>query len=350
MRKVFLIIDQDKENNDKEWLVEELKRHKDFDTSVIYARKSLPPMWVGGKKSKFKAYQEIFYQLIVAKRAINSEKSICYVITWNMQTGLLAKFILPPNAIIFALNWLTPDGRILNTNVRRICLKDSRFYPFADQNGTRLDIIQYYKIKNENKVDFFPDTFSSLGEFINVNKSIIERRRRKNICFIGGFNNRNWNLLYKVAKEISEINFVAIGVPENYNNPKLDNLESYTQTDVDTYYNLMREAYLIYLPLCDQRAAGAINLYKASQNHQLCIITNTPSTFPYFPPEYNDQLIKDNNVNTHVNLIKQMFSISDDEYIRNVTVVRNFLLNEFSVEKVVNKIFDKINELQKEEN
>lgn len=342
-KKVVLLFDCEKGNNDKEWLAQELSKDASYHFVALYPTKHIPALWIN--RHKIKACSQIIRLLRLANKEINMFQGQTIVICWSIATSMLAEFFLSKRAIVFSLNWLTPDNRIVNTSIRRRIIKDNRFYLFADQKGTRQIIMDYYGIKNPNKIGVFPDTFSGIGDSISIDKSIVEKRRTERICFTGGLNNRNWALLYQVAKGLPDVHFIAIGCPKDMNTPRLMNLTAINRTSSQEYYRLMASAYIVYLPLNDLRAAGAINIYRASKNHQICLITNTPSTAPYFPIEYSENLIPSPNIEENISLIKAKFELTNQDYIKEVLSIRRFLEDNYSSEKVAKILVEMIHQV-----
>lgn len=343
MNQVIVIFDKREDDNDKQWLENELSKITDYKVSFIHPDLDIPSLWI--EKRKLKAYKEIVKVIKKANKIVKEYSANSIVVCWSIMTGMLSKFLINKKAIIISLNWLTPDKRFLNTFVRKKCIRDKRFYLFADQIGTMNEIIQQYGIKDRNKIGYFPDTFSDEGETINITSKIVEERRKNKICFTGGLNNRNWGLLYLVAKSLPNIHFIAVGCPKDFNKENLNNLESYNRLDSTKYYSLMKKAYLIYLPLCDERAAGAINMYRASKNHQVCLVTHAPSTEPYFPLRFNNNLIRSSDLSINISLIKNKFDLKNDEYIEEVTQIREYLETTFSPRKIAGILIQKIKEL-----
>ena len=343
MKQVVVIFDREESENDKRWLADELEATKTFRTVLIYPDVDIPPLWINKKRTQ--AYRAIINEIKKANKVVRGFAGESIVVCWSIMTGMLSKFLIDKKAIIISLNWLTPDKRFLNTFVRKMCIKDKRFYLFADQIGTMKEIIDFYKIKDEKKIGFFPDTFSDKGHIVQITDAILDERRKNRICFTGGLNNRNWNLLYSVALRMPDIHFIAVGCPPNFNKDRARNIESYHRLDISKYYELMGKAYLIYLPLCDERAAGAINMYRASKNHQVCLVTKAPSTEPYFPKDCSKNLIETQDLETNVNLIAGKFGLTNKEYIDEVVNVRCFLEKEYSPKRIANILISKIEEL-----
>ena len=312
----------------------------------IYASTKLSQLWASRKlKNKLRAYRQIISQLTKAKSLIKKEanrKSL--VICWSIMTGMLSQFVIPKHVPVFSLYWLTPDKRPVNTFLKKRMLNRSTFFVFADSKGTKEEIIDYYSPKSINNIYVFPDTFNYLGEFRNLSEDDVEARRRKRICFTGGRNNRDWNCFIQTARLCPDINFIGIGIDKDQLKETLpDNVTLYNKTNEDFYYSTMNDAYLVYLPLNDRRAAGAINIFRAAMNQQICLITDAPSTSIYFPLDNHIQLLPIQDAAYNASIIKQMFSLSDDDYIKKVNDVRNHLLASFSSNRIASDLSEIIN-------
>lgn len=111
----------------------------------------------------------------------------------------------------------------------------------------------------------------------------------------------------------------------------------YYQIPSEQYYKMMENATIIALPLKDNQASGFINITHAAQYGQLCCCTNWGHTDIYYPEERKCDLLPKEIWIKH---IKEILSISNDEYLYMATKFQNHVKENFSPEHVFDVLYN----------
>ncbi len=159
--------------------------------------------------------------------------------------------------------------------------------------------------------------------------------------FCGGNSERNWDLMYEVAKKMPQIEFVFVmsgATYEHYKNCQLDNVHLFGEMPMVDFMGKIYRSQIVCFPLCTEAPAGLTVMISAATNEKFIIMTDTPTTRGYIDEERG--MLLDNNVEVWTNAIKKYFGNQAEMQMKakNFSV---FLKKECSEEKFVS-ILDKL--------
>ncbi|MBO5030358.1 MAG: hypothetical protein J6D08_00495 [Lachnospiraceae bacterium] len=185
-----------------------------------------------------------------------------------------------------------------------------------------------------------PDVYDSEIPFEDI------RLKTNRFCFTGGMNNRNWKLVAQIAKELKNLKFICVALKADFESQVNDipsNLKVYYNIPSEQYYDLMRNSYLVLLPLLDNRVAGFINIIRAAQYGVPCMTTKTLSTEQYYTEDL-DLLMPNDQMSVWVGNIKKWYQYGDDEYMKNTKYFYDYIESNFSPQNAARKIMKLIKE------
>lgn len=110
----------------------------------------------------------------------------------------------------------------------------------------------------------------------------------ENSVFCGGRNGRDWDFLFKLAKQMPDIQFNIVApkdVYDEYKDVSADNIEVKTEIPEPEFLRLMCQSVLVLMPLNTEAPAGLIAMFQAAANRKLIITSDTVTTREYFAKE-----------------------------------------------------------------
>lgn len=332
-QKIYILFDCPDEQNDKKWLIDEISKiyQKVYSVSI---NKTLSVLLRQGIKGRMETHWIMLNQ---AYRVLKLSKENDLIICWNQTEGLYTNLlsILKGNKRkLILMNWLTPQS----SKRRKKLLTSAAANP-------RVKIIvnspespeKWRKALNLSSCDNFqvvPDVYDSSIPF-----SVIESKEQK-YCFTGGMNNRNWKMLMEMAKTLEDIQFVCVTLKDDFTRQVTDipeNVKVYYDTPASQYYELMKNAYLILLPLLDDRVAGLINILRAAQYGVPCMITYTYATAQYYGKS-SEKLLMTDNLSEWIENIRAWYLYDVDTYRIETEKFCDFIKCEFSPEQAAKRI------------
>lgn len=156
---------------------------------------------------------------------------------------------------------------------------------------------------------------------------------QENSVFCGGRNGRDWNFLFKLAAQMSDVQFNIV-IPnvvfDKYKNVSGDNVNVKTEIPEPEFLKLMCQSSLVLMPLDTEAPAGLIAIFQAAANWKLIITSDTVTTREYF--ENQRGVLCKNNLGVWEKEIRYWLEHQDEGKIR-VEKLRLFLEEECSERK-----------------
>lgn len=341
-RQVYILFDRPENNNDKQWLYDIFKLCSEWPVHAIYSKYIVSHLQRSGFMGRIKAILVVALQCL---KTIMSSSKGDIIICWSGRQGLFCNAIscmLKKERLMVLMNWLTPqvDKRGGdNLFLRRLAIQNDDCRIIVNSIESKERWLKYLNCEDRNNIFFVPDVYNTSIEF-HTPKFLDEK-----YCFTGGANNRDWELLMRVAEKLPEIKFVCVALKDDFekkvaNKPK--NVIVYYNVQEEQYYNLMKKSYLILLPLKDNSVSGLINIIRAAQYGIPCLTKKTKFTEPYYS-EKNMDLLLDDTITTWINKVSDMFNSSETEYVEKTIQFQLHIKEEFSPDKVVKAIIQIIN-------
>ena len=331
MNKIIIIYDCPWETCDKKWLYTGLKDRYGNKVIKICPKKNLFKLAQKGVLGKIERYCINIKLMFKSIRQTKADKDI--IISWNPWVGTFIKFFCRKRNVI-ALNWLVPN-RNLFKQIKKSCFKSSNFY--ASINA--ISSIELWKnaldLKDTNNIFYFPDVPEIEEEY-----EVIDKKHK--YCFTGGVNNRDWNSVIKLAKRNPKIKFVCVAERKDFekNIENFDTLENlpnnidvFFDVSFEKYYSLLKDSYILLLPLKSNRVSGLINVIKAIQYGVITIASDVNGLNDYFPEECKMFLSPVGDYEKMNNDINKIFQYDFESYKKCIHAMRKHLENNFSQKK-----------------
>lgn len=337
MQRCFILYDCPLKSCDKLWLYEQLKlQFSDVKSVETLCCHSLT--WI-----KYSYFGKLFvFYLILSQciRVICQSNSKDIIITWSNLQGLILNqivLLLHLQRKTISFNWIgIPTRKTMALSKK--ALNNRLFIPVINSPELKEQIVNKFNLSIWYGI-LLPDIYDSYDSFI-VPKYKVDSR----YCFTGGMNNRDWDTLIKIAEKLPNIKFICVALKKDWSIPQEllpSNITLYHDLPAREYYDLLKNAYLTIFPLKENKVSGLINIIKSFQYGVIALITKIPSTERYYPKEEN-LLLKFQDVNGIVEKIEEIYSFSKEEYERKAKCLQNYLINNFSPQKVVQDLIDNL--------
>ena len=210
----------------------------------------------------------------------NNDILICWYDFIGVILSILCR-VKRKKRFIIILNILLKDKKTIKNKIVKILYKHALTFSNVEATVTSTMYGEYLNqmlgIKRNYTLlhDIYHEDYSA--EFLG---SVMD-----NSVFCGGRNGRNWDLLFKVAKELPEVSFNCVLTKktfEHYQNRFSNNINAKYDIPENEFIQLLCESQLVSMPLDTNAPAGLIAFYQAAANGKLIITTDTPTTVEYF--------------------------------------------------------------------
>lgn len=333
---VYILFDVPDNNNDKVWLYDELCQQfgKENITSIKIHHITSILINKGGIKRLYGfivLFSQAFRTILKAKR---SDTVICWSMYQSMFFGRLAFILRTKYHHVIFMNWLTP---LISSRRLRI-YKDIVKWLEPDIIVNSSDsITEWEEVLSipSNKFHLIPDVYDTNIPFIKKTNQQDDK-----YCFTGGMSNRDWNMIVNIACYLPNIKFVCVALETDFKAQVITlppNVKVYYNISPEKYYNLMKQAYIILLPLVDDRVSGLINIIRAAQYRIPCAVTQTTATKQYYSNE-TQFLLLDRAIDHWISAIHTIYLMSPTEYNTLVDNFQNYIKTEFSPLKAASQI------------
>lgn len=338
MKKVIIIYDVPWGKCDKKWLYEK-SVERGLKTIRISPRKTLYDIEIKNK---------IFYLYVMCICFFMSLKAVLIarpgdvIVGWKTISGMFASILSSKKVQVISLNWLTPQPNDKLRFLKNITINKENTWIGVNCENTKKQLVEEYKLQNSDRIFWIPDIPAEDYAF----EELIEKNER--YCFTGGINNRDWNLILNVAKKNRDIEFQCVAVEkyykENVNNlVNLNNLKLHFDLERSKYYSILKNAYIMVLPLKDNRVAGLINVIKSIELGILPLTSKNEAIEQYYPQNLRTILqFEVGNVDELSEKIHLLYSLSYDEYKKYLEELREYLRMNFNADVAISCIINKM--------
>ena len=334
--KIWILFDCPDESNDKKWLIEELHKLHNGNVYSVPIHKTLCNLFVGNVFQKIYGHLIILWQCV--RTLIHSSKDDV-IIAWNPRNGrylnAMLRFLNRKNRLI-SMNWLTPTHQMLRS---KRTLKWVLENPHAKVIVNSPESVSEWNEclgVNSSNISVIPDVYDSDTAFY-------KRDSWERYCFTGGFNNRDWNVVRKLALQFPNMKFLCVAHKKDFEkNIEEDALPDNMIVNFDVapqeYYELMQKAYVVLLPFRDKRVAGLINILKSASFGVPCMISKTASTSQYYCSN-SPLLVGECGWQFWAESLKRLLSMERDEYQNLCNEFCDYIQLNFSPQSAAKKIY-----------
>jgi glycosyltransferase involved in cell wall biosynthesis len=210
---------------------------------------------------------------------------------------------------IIAVNVMFNENTSILTKIKKECMRwllsNKNIYPTI----TSVSLSQYYKdIFNLPSKEFFVlhDTYGTRRERL---QNIKCRTQSEKYVFCGGTNGRDWNAFTKIAQELPNINFIAVGNRKNIlgeNYPA--NIQYHYNIPYQQFLELFANAAVLVLPLNTEAPAGLIVLLEGALLSKAIVTTDNVTMREYVVSGENGFLIKKGDYKEFAEKVNEVFS------------------------------------------
>jgi glycosyltransferase involved in cell wall biosynthesis len=342
--KIFFISDQK-----IDWLYEESIR-QNMPIEIIRPSSSTD---INKKSLNMSRFHRIWYLHIkyiqLAINALIKSKKEDIIICWLDVIAvyvLLLSFLLGRKRKVIAINIMFNENSSLLTKIKKTCMRwllsNKNIYPTI----TSVSLSQYYKdIFNLPSKEFFVlhDTYGTRREQL---QNIERKTQSEKYVFCGGTNGRDWNAFTKIAKELPNINFIAVGsrksiLGENYPT----NIQYHYNIPYQQFLELFVNATVLALPLNTEAPAGLIVLLEGALLSKAIVTTDNATMREYVVSGENGFLIKKGDYKEFAKKISKL--INDTEKIEEFgNTLQQRIISMCSPETYVKNIIDIVKQIE----
>ena len=232
------------------------------------------------------------------------------IVAMNYISGVFAALFMPKGSRrVIGLNMIAHEKGFINQVLRKLlydyCFSTDRMIVTVVAE----DLIHIYQQQfhiNSRRTFYLPDPFPPYYEIVNPENSTEEE-----YIFCGGEAARDWDLVLAVANMMPDITYKIIARKFNWKNRKVPhNVEILFDVDETIFYGLVKKAKLVILPLKGKAPSGLIVLVRSILLGKLVLVTDTPSTIPYYPESCHDLLVPESDTHGFLIKIQEYFSNS----------------------------------------
>ena len=168
--------------------------------------------------------------------------------------------------------------------------------------------------------------------------------------FVGGEAARDWKTALSVAECLGEIPFVFVARRRRWHDmPLPPNIDLIFDLPLPEFMETMAGARVVLLPLIeDSPTAGLLVLTHAGLMGRFVLVTRTPFTEQYFPPECQDLLVPVSDSGALVERITRWWSNHDDRTAA-ATRLRAYILERHSPEAYAERIAGEVGRMLAED-
>lgn len=337
MKKLYVLIDCPKANNDKSWIG--ALSVDGYNTILVDVPHKLSQLIRNGKLGRVKNY---WLQIIQAWTTLRRSDKDDVIVVWYSVTGqiinLMSRWFGGRKLVL--MNFLTPCKRpgVLGEMVKKTVFNPRN----AIMVNTKKSEDQYrslYGLKENDGARFFyfPDVYDDAIKFIPPK---VYKSEEEKYFFVGGMSNRDWNLVAELAARIPETKFVCIALQSDFEQQVSivpTNMEVHFNVPTNDYYDMMQNSYCVLLPLRSEVVSGLINLLKSVQLGTPCYISNTTATRQYYPKDLDYYLVE-KDIDSWEKEIRKIMKYDQDKYESDVISLQKYIQDEYSPEKALARL------------
>lgn len=268
----------------------------------------------------------------------NTKKNDLIVCWFDFQAVLLfwMSLIFMRRRKIVCLNILLKDKKTFRNRIvsllYKVALSSKNFR--ATTTSNEYGLLLNKKFGRNYKYVLLRDVYRSYYEFSSC--KIISSQKS---VFCGGRNGRDWNLFFKIAARMPEINFKAV-VPSEIKKTyaaemHLSNVLIRENIPYEEFLQEMCSSEIVIMPLDTDAPAGLIVMFQAAANEKNLIVSDTPVTREYVIDGCGYRV--ENDVEKWIAQIR--FCLKNKEDARAcASRLKKYLINECSEKKFIETI------------
>lgn len=336
--KLLFLVDSEAKNI--KWLAQYFDK-KNYTTLALGMNSSMKNRTISWRRII------LFYKYInLAIRSIVKSDEQDVIISENFIVGAFAAFfckIFNLKRTILSLYMISHEKGKINKMIRKIiyntAFKYSNFYTTVNSKELVGTYSKEYKIKGNNFFELHDPipNYWETAPFTEGNGSV----------FCGGEARRDWNTLFKAARLLPNVQFIAIARKINFDTTLStpNNVALYFDTDENFFYNRLKESSIVAMPLSATAPAGLTVMFKTALLSKPVIITSTFSTRNYIENKLNGILIDMYDEKTLAEEIS--FLLSDSKLREKLCIMMNETIEKFSLESYLKTLESIILQIKK---
>lgn len=336
---IFILLDRPAKDNDKKWLVDNVCELSSETVIPIYTKHVLSTLlWSGKRVQKLMAYGEILLQCIkILSKAKRNDAVVCWSYLPMMLIYFL-QFFTYKRLRYLAMNWLNPSPHTKFRMIEKRIAKDEKVKIVVNSKELVGRWTAILDINRLNAFTLIPDVYDARIPFCKV------KERSINYLFCGGVANRDWGMMEYLAYQFPNVKFVCCAFEEDFrskvrNTPP--NMNVYFNIDSEKYYQLLKDSYMVLLPLCTPSVSGLINIIRSAQEGVICMTSQTPATDQYYGYDDKDLLLPFDRVAWR-NKVEEMLTLSGSEYKNRCQSFSRYIKENFSPRSAAQRILSEI--------
>lgn len=281
----------------------------DMFINEFYTKRHIKCDVDGSRRGK---YRKIYWVLLAIRTILKSKRNdiiVCWLDFHGVLCLLFSRILFMKRRIL-AINILLKKKDTFSNKINRLLYR----YAFSDKNFYFTYTSKYMDYANMKRSYLLQDTY------VDRNNLFMEYSDCGKNVFVGGNNGRDWNLAYKVAAAMPDVNFYFImpNIEKNKNYPHLQNVEEHYSIPYNEYLKYVSSCSVVFLPLKTEAPAGLIVLYEAAMKCKALIMTDTQVSRDYLSNTETGILIKSGDVDDAVKSIRRI--LNDKEFQKNISI------------------------------
>ena len=335
--KLYIVLDCPLSSNDKSWITG--LRVPGYETIALGVEQELSQLVRNGVHGRVRNY---WLQIKQVLNVLFKSNQNDVIVVWYSVTGqilnLVSGWFGGRNLIL--MNFLTPEKRpgVVGWMFRK-AINNKRNSILVNSKESIEQYKKLFNLKDGENASFFhfPDVFNDAESFLEPQWCGNEDLR---YFFTGGMSNRDWQLIEKVARQIPHVKFLCVALQSDFESCVKEiptNMEVVFNLPSDEYYEKMRNAYCVLLPLRNDSVAGLITILKSIQLGVPCLVSATKATKQYYPISETYCLIE-RDVKEWCRIINRISSMGRDEYVSLAKSLQVHIQREYSPTNALQKI------------
>lgn len=335
MNRIFILLDDPYEKSEKKWLFD-LMKQKYRNCSLVPIRHALYDFQAPGFRQTVYRYGICMQQIF---KALRMSRNNDVLIFWGNIQGMLGNLvirIMGNRRRMVLLHWLTPRGSRGSYTMRKLAAENPKAKIIVNAPDSVIRWRKFLKLKSVQNFYVLPDVYNSELPFL------VPKVKENKYCFAGGMQNRNWKMLIQIADRLKDVRFVCVCLEEDFISETKgmtvpQNLTVLYHLPPEKYYEIMKNSYIILLPLKDYGAAGLINVCYSAQFGIPCISSKSPALSQYYK-KGQKYLLPDNHIRAWCSSIKALYQMEADEYTDFTCAFQQYIRQNMSPQRFIENL------------
>ena len=282
-------------------------------------------------------------RLVQAVKVVIMSKKDDVIVTLGKFPSLLVNMLAGSRRQIIAFEWLSPRHKKPYI-IEKLAMRNKNFVIVTNSPALEQDWRNYFR-NTDIKARFalIPDVYEYVSNF---QRPFIKKQK---YIFCGGFSNRDWGTMMKIACIMPDVKFVFAMLKRDFDGElggeKIpSNVQIFFNIAAEEYYQKMHDASVVVIVLREEKVSGLINIVHSAVEGVLCIINRTDATNQYYTDDNRDLLISTKDPEVWAKKIAEVLNYSEDEYIKRAEIFQDYIRENFSPSKAAEKIYSLIQE------